>query len=40
MYAVDATTGILKWKYKTDASLSPPTIAGGVIYVGSDDKAQ
>ncbi|MGA7828160.1 MAG: PQQ-binding-like beta-propeller repeat protein, partial [Geobacteraceae bacterium] len=37
LYAVDAKTGQEKWRFKTGAILSPPTIADGVVYIGSID---
>jgi outer membrane protein assembly factor BamB len=40
LYALDATTGKLLWKYGTgDAiSFSSPAVANGIVYVGSDDR--
>ncbi len=36
LYALDAITGNLKWKYKTESSVkSSPAVSGGVVYVGS-----
>nr|AAU82844.1 serine/threonine protein kinase related protein [uncultured archaeon GZfos1D1] len=38
IYAFDATTGSLKWKYETgDYVTSSPAVSGGVVYVGSHD---
>lgn len=37
VYALDSTTGALKWKYKTAGSVSSPAVVGGVVYVGSDN---
>lgn len=38
VYAVDATTGALRWDYKTgDVVHSSPAISGGIVYVGSWD---
>ena len=38
VYAVDAATGALKWKYKTgDVVHSSPAVSGGVVYAGSWD---
>lgn len=38
VYAVDATTGALKWKFKTgDVVHASPAISGGVVYVGGFD---
>ncbi|MFA6032346.1 MAG: PQQ-binding-like beta-propeller repeat protein [Myxococcota bacterium] len=38
VYAVDAKSGKLKWRYKTgDAVTSSPAVEGGVVYVGSND---
>jgi hypothetical protein len=37
-YALTATTGTLKWRFKTGGSvLSSPAVAGGLVFVGSDD---
>ena len=37
IYALDAKTGDLKWKYKGDASFgwASPTVSEGIVYVGS-----
>ncbi len=37
MYALDAETGDVKWKYKTEGEWvsSSPAVADGVVYVGS-----
>lgn len=36
LYAVDATTGILKWKFQTgNKSLSSPCIYNGIVYAGT-----
>ncbi len=38
LYALDATTGILKWSYTTGSYIySSPAVADGVVYVGSSD---
>ena len=38
VYALDASSGSLKWKYKTgDSVASSPAVSGGVVYVGSHD---
>jgi outer membrane protein assembly factor BamB len=38
VYALDASTGALVWKYPTgDVMLGSPTVANGVLYVGSND---
>lgn len=38
VYALDAGTGALKWKYKTgDVVHSSPAVSGGIVYVGSWD---
>jgi len=39
VYALDATTGIKQWSYKTGGPItySSPAAANGVIYVGSND---
>ncbi|MFD0794027.1 PQQ-binding-like beta-propeller repeat protein [Mucilaginibacter litoreus] len=39
LYALDAETGALKWKYKTGGIItSSPTVADGIVYVGSYDR--
>jgi outer membrane protein assembly factor BamB len=39
LYAINATTGALLWKYKTGASIidSSPAVVNGTVYVGSTD---
>jgi len=38
VYAVDAKTGTLQWKFKTgDVVHSSPAVSGGIVYVGSWD---
>jgi outer membrane protein assembly factor BamB len=38
VYALDATTGSLRWSYPTGGPVySGPAVAGGTVYVGSDD---
>jgi outer membrane protein assembly factor BamB len=41
LYALDATTGKVLWKYATGdvISFTSPAVANGIVYVGSDDKA-
>jgi outer membrane protein assembly factor BamB len=37
-YALDAASGVLKWKFKTgDVVHSSPAISGGALYIGSWD---
>jgi outer membrane protein assembly factor BamB len=39
VYALDAATGMLRWKFTTgDVVHASPTVAGGVVYVGSWDR--
>jgi outer membrane protein assembly factor BamB len=40
VYALNASTATLIWRYSTTGSLvdSSPAVAGGVVFVGSDDK--
>lgn len=39
VYALDAATGALKWKFKTgDVVHASPAIAGGVVFIGSWDR--
>jgi outer membrane protein assembly factor BamB len=39
VYAVDATTGVLRWKFATgDVVHASPAVANGVVYVGSWDR--
>jgi len=39
VYAIDATTGALRWKFTTgDVVHASPAIAGGVVYIGSFDR--
>ncbi len=39
VYALDAKTGSLRWKYQTGNGVwSSPAVSGGVVYVGSRDK--
>ena len=40
LYAIDAETGEREWMFPTDEVLnsSSPTVAGGVVYVGSNDQ--
>jgi len=38
VYAVDAVTGVLQWKFATgDVVHASPAVAGGVVYIGSWD---
>jgi eukaryotic-like serine/threonine-protein kinase len=38
VYALDAATGHLRWAYTTGNTVgSSPAVAGGTVYVGSDD---
>ena len=38
IYALDATNGTLRWKFKTGYSVySSPAISGGVVYAGNED---
>jgi len=38
LYALDATTGVLKWKYATGGAIrSSPTLYNGTVYFGSSD---
>jgi outer membrane protein assembly factor BamB len=41
LYALNATSGKILWKYETgDAiSFSSPAVANGIVYIGSDDKS-
>jgi outer membrane protein assembly factor BamB len=40
VYALDASTGALRWSYTTGGGVdSSPAVSGGFVYVGSwDDK--
>ncbi len=37
LYALDASSGELRWRYQTGHNVSSPAVAGGVVYVGSHD---
>ena len=37
LYALDAETGELVWRYKTGGDVDSPTVSGGMVYVGSND---
>jgi eukaryotic-like serine/threonine-protein kinase len=39
LYALDAATGTLRWKFKAGDNFvdSSPAVSGGLVYVGSDD---
>jgi outer membrane protein assembly factor BamB len=41
LYALNATTGKILWKYETGGVISfpSPAVANGVVYIGSDDKS-
>jgi outer membrane protein assembly factor BamB len=41
LYALNATTGKVLWKYETGdvISFSSPAVANGIVYIGSDDKS-
>jgi outer membrane protein assembly factor BamB len=41
LYAVNATTGKVLWKYETGDAInfSSPAVANGIVYIGSDDKS-
>ncbi|MFZ0705003.1 MAG: PQQ-binding-like beta-propeller repeat protein [Candidatus Korobacteraceae bacterium] len=40
VWAVNATTGILVWRYATgDIVVSSPAVANGVVYIGSEDNS-
>jgi outer membrane protein assembly factor BamB len=36
LYALNATTGVLKWTYPVGATVSSPTVANGVVYIGTE----
>lgn len=39
LYSVDVETGTINWEFKTDSFvMSSPTVAGGVVFVGSNDR--
>jgi eukaryotic-like serine/threonine-protein kinase len=39
VYALDAATGSLRWSYPTGGEVdSSPAVAGGTVYIGSDDR--
>lgn len=39
LYALDATTGKQRWRFKTgDEVYSSPAVVGGVVYIGSGDE--
>jgi outer membrane protein assembly factor BamB len=39
VYALDAQSGELKWKFKTgDVVHASPAVSGGVVYIGSWDR--
>ena len=39
LYAVDAATGELRWRYETRGKVkSSPSVSNGTVYVGSWDK--
>lgn len=38
LYALDATTGMLRWRFATGHGfISSPAVAGGIVYVGSNE---
>ena len=37
LYALDAATGEVLWRYKTGDSVGPPVVANGIVYFGSQD---
>lgn len=37
LYALDASTGSLRWRFKANGVEDSPTLANGVLYVGSQD---
>ena len=37
LYALDAATGELRWRYETQGPVQSPTVADGVVYFGSSD---
>ncbi len=37
VYALDAATGALRWRYQTGGVYLAPVVANGVAYVGSVD---
>jgi outer membrane protein assembly factor BamB len=41
LYALNATTGSILWKYETGdvINFSSPAVANGIVYIGSDDHA-
>ena len=40
MYALDAATGHVRWAYTTRSGDSGPAVAGGTVYVGSNDDSR
>ena len=39
LYSVDVETGTINWEFETDSFvMSSPTVAGGVVFVGSNDR--
>jgi eukaryotic-like serine/threonine-protein kinase len=39
LYAINANTGTLKWKYTTGGEIqSSPTVVNNIVYIGSNDK--
>ncbi len=38
MYALDATTGDVRWSYRTGNEIfSSPVVSGNIVYIGSED---
>jgi len=38
LYALNASTGTVLWKYYTEVGESAPAVASGMVYVGSYDQ--
>lgn len=36
VYAIDTSSGDLKWKYNTSIGTSSPAVSGGMVFVGTD----
>ena len=38
LYSIDAQSGSLRWRYKTDGAITgAPRVADGIVYFGSSD---
>jgi outer membrane protein assembly factor BamB len=37
LYALDAATGEERWRFQAGGSVTPPAVADGIVYFGSDD---